>query len=90
MIDVVSDRNFYTKQGQHLNSKGKENTSKKISTVIEYLCNRKVELISGKWDKDEKIKSSEHQKIQDMIGSNSEEVKSEWNNEPDILDAEER
>jgi hypothetical protein len=30
MIDVVSERNFYTKHGQHLNSGGKESTTKKL------------------------------------------------------------
>jgi len=34
MIDVVSERNFYTKPGQHLNSGGKENMSKKIATTV--------------------------------------------------------
>ena len=74
-FDVVSDGKFYTNQEQHLNSTGKENMSKKIVTAIEYLCNKKVELISGKWYKNEKIKSPDHQAVQDVIGSNSEDVK---------------
>jgi hypothetical protein len=53
MIDVVSERNFYTKYGQHLNSGGKESMSQKIATTIECLLYRKVEFISGKWYNDE-------------------------------------
>jgi hypothetical protein len=49
MIDVVSERNFYTKHGQQLNSGRKESMAKKIATTTECLLNRKVEPISGKW-----------------------------------------
>ena len=90
MIDVVSDRKFYTNQGQHLNSTGKENMSKKIATAIKYLCNKKVQLISGKWYKNEEIKSPDHQAVQDVTRSASEDVKSELNSAQGILDAEER
>jgi len=34
MIEVVSERNFYTKHGQNLNSGGKESMSKKTTTTI--------------------------------------------------------
>jgi hypothetical protein len=37
MIDVVSERNLYTKYGQHLNSGGKESIAKKTAKTIEYL-----------------------------------------------------
>jgi hypothetical protein len=47
MIDVVSEKNFYTKLGQHLNSGGKESMAKKIATIIECLLHRKVEPIVG-------------------------------------------
>jgi predicted GTPase len=47
VIDVVSERNFYTKHVQHLNSEGKESMAKKIATTC--LLNRKVESVSGKW-----------------------------------------
>jgi hypothetical protein len=40
MIDVVSERHFYTKHGQHLNSGGKESMAKKTATTIECLLNR--------------------------------------------------
>jgi len=89
MIDVVSDRNSYTRQGQHLNSTGKEHMAKKITTVIEYLCNKKEELISGKWYKEAEIKNPEHQDIQEVMGSNLEEEKREWNNAREISDTEE-
>jgi hypothetical protein len=35
MIDVVSERNFYTKHGQHLNSGGKESMSQKTVSTKE-------------------------------------------------------
>jgi hypothetical protein len=37
-IDVVSERNFCTKHGQHLNTGGKEIMSQKIATTIELPC----------------------------------------------------
>jgi len=49
MIEVVSERNLYTKHGQHLNSEGKESMAKKIASSIEYLFNKKMERIRGKW-----------------------------------------
>jgi lysophospholipase L1-like esterase len=52
MIDVVSDRVCYTKQGQHLNSEGKENMSKNIAATIECLLSKIVDLISVKWYND--------------------------------------
>jgi hypothetical protein len=48
VINVVNERNFYTKHRQHLNSEGKESMAKKIAITIECLLNRKVEPISGK------------------------------------------
>jgi hypothetical protein len=38
MIDVVNDRNLYTRHGQHLNTKGKETMAKKIASTIECVC----------------------------------------------------
>jgi len=34
MIDAVSERNLYTKHGQHLNSEGKESMAKKSTSTI--------------------------------------------------------
>jgi len=34
MIEVVSERNLYTKHGQRLSSKGKESMTKKIASTV--------------------------------------------------------
>jgi len=47
MIEVISERNLYTKHGQHLNSEGKESMAKKIASTIECLLNKKVEPVRG-------------------------------------------
>jgi hypothetical protein len=86
MIDVVSERNFYTKHGQHLNSGGKESMPQNTATTIECLLNRKVELISGKWYNDEETDSQEHQDVQGMIGNIPEDEKSECSSTSGVLD----
>jgi capsular polysaccharide biosynthesis protein len=48
MIEVVSERNLYTKHDQHLNSEGKESMARKIASSIECLFNKKVEPILKK------------------------------------------
>ena len=48
MIDVVNNRNFYTRHGQHLNTDGKENMAKNIASAIECLLSKQVEPITGK------------------------------------------
>jgi hypothetical protein len=40
MIDVVHDRNLYTRHGQHLNTEGKETMAKKIASTIECVLNK--------------------------------------------------
>jgi hypothetical protein len=88
MIDVVSERNFYTKYGQHMNSGGKENMSQKtaIATVTECLLNRKVELISDKWYNGEQTNSQEHEAMQGKIDNNPEDEKSECSSTSCVLD----
>jgi hypothetical protein len=76
VIDVVSERNFYTKHGQHLNSEGKESMAKRIATTIECLLNRKVEPISRKWYSEEETDNQEHKAVQGKI-DNPEDEKSE-------------
>jgi len=86
MIDVVSERNFYTKLGQHLNSGRKESMAKKISTTIECLLNRKVEPISGKWYTEEETDNQEHQAMQGKIDNNQEDENSECSSTSGVLD----
>jgi hypothetical protein len=73
MIDVISERVFYTKHGQHLNSGAKENMSKKTVTTIECMLNRKVEPISVKWCKEEETINQEHQVLQGKTDNNLED-----------------
>jgi hypothetical protein len=40
-VDAVSERNLYTKHGQHLNTEGKESTAKKSASTIKCLLNKK-------------------------------------------------
>jgi hypothetical protein len=80
MRHVVSERNFYTKHGRHLNSEGKESMAKKTATTIECLLNRKVEPISGKWYTEE-----EHQAMQEKTDNNPEDEKSECSSTSGIL-----
>ena len=77
MIDVVSERNLYTKRGQHLNSGGKESMANKIATTRECLLNRKVEPISGKWYNEEEPDNQEHQAVQGKTDNNPEDENSE-------------
>jgi hypothetical protein len=48
LIDIVSDRNLYTKHRQHLNSEGKENMAKKIASSIVNVLTVKTEPICSK------------------------------------------
>jgi hypothetical protein len=64
MIEVVNERNLYTKHGQHLNSEGKENMAKKIASTIECLFKKKVESIRGKWYTKEETGILDHQPVQ--------------------------
>ena len=49
MIEVISERAFYTKHGHHLNTRGKEFMAKKIVATIECVINRKMRPVSMKW-----------------------------------------
>jgi len=52
LIDVTIDREFYTRHGQHLNSRGKESMASKIAQSIERLVKKKDHPISMKWQDD--------------------------------------
>jgi hypothetical protein len=72
MIDVVNDRNLYTRHGQHLNTEGKETMAKKIGLTKESVLNKQVELITGKWYTDKAIDALDHQPAQSTIDNNNE------------------
>jgi hypothetical protein len=72
IVDVVSESNFYTRHGQHMNLTRKDNMSKKIATTIEYLINSDKEPISGE-HKDAEINSQKHQALQDTTSNDPEE-----------------
>jgi tRNA 2-selenouridine synthase SelU len=86
MIDVVSERNFYTKHGLHLNSENKESMAKKIVITIECLLNRKVEPISGKWYTEEETDNQEQQAMEGKIDNNPEDENSECSSTLGVLD----
>ena len=85
MIDVVNDRNLYTRHGQHLNTEGKENMTKKIISAIEHVLSKQVEPITGKWYTD-KTDTLDHQPVQGMIDNNTEVEFNERSNTPGGLD----
>ena len=77
---MVNERNYYTRHGQHLNSAGKDNMLKRVTTAIEHLFNRDTDPIKGEWYKDEDT--------QDATNNDPEEAKSEYNSAtgaPDFL-----
>lgn len=57
MIEVTSERELYTKHGQHLNSRGKETMANKIALSIENVLKRKVDPINMKWQEDDGVDS---------------------------------
>ena len=73
MIDVVSERNLFTKHGQHMNSEGKESMAKKTASTIESLLNKKVEPISGNWFTELKMGILDHQPVQGKTDNNPED-----------------
>jgi hypothetical protein len=86
MIDVVSDKVCYTKQGQHLNSGGKESMSKKIVATIECLLNKSVDPISVELYNEEVTGNQEHPALQGKTGNHSEEEESECSGTSSVLD----
>jgi hypothetical protein len=59
LIEVPNERDFYTKHGQHLNSRGKEIMANKVALTIENVVKRKVDPISIKWcDAEEIVRST--------------------------------
>jgi len=52
LIDMFSEREFFMKHGQHLNSRDKKNMANRIAWTIESMIERKVDPISVKWYND--------------------------------------
>jgi hypothetical protein len=52
LIDVVSEREFFTKHGQHLNSTGKESMVRRSARTTDSMIKKKVDPISVKWYND--------------------------------------
>jgi hypothetical protein len=71
MIDVVNDRNLYTRHGQHLNTEGKETVANKIASTIECMLNKQVEPITGKWYTDKATDTLDHHPVQGTINDNT-------------------
>ena len=85
MIEV-SERNLYTKHGQHLNSDGKESMAKKIASTIECWFNKKVEPIRGKWYTEEETGILDHQPMQGKTDNNPEEGNKECSSTSGVVD----
>ena len=86
MVEVVSERNLYTKHGQHLNSESKESMAKKIASTIECWFNKKVEPIREKWYTEEETGILDHQPMQGKIDNNPEEGNKEYSSTSGVVD----
>jgi hypothetical protein len=86
LIDVVSERNLFTKHGQHLNSEGKESMAKKNASIIECLLNKEVKPISGKCYTEEKADILDHQPVQGKTDNNPEDGNNECRSTSGVLD----
>jgi hypothetical protein len=86
MIDVVNNRNLYTRHRQHLNTEGMENMAKKIVSAIQRVLSKQVEPITGKWYTDKTTDTLDHQPVQGMIDYNTEVEFNERSNTPGGLD----
>ena len=49
LIEVTSDREFYTERGQHLNWRGKETVANETVLSIEQVLQRKVDTLNKEW-----------------------------------------
>jgi hypothetical protein len=70
-LEVVSEREFYTKYGQHLNSRGKESMASRIARTIESMIKKKVDAISMKLYNDtvtdRNVNTKPHRKRQGLM-----------------------
>jgi len=70
LIEVASEREFSTKHGQHLNSRGKISMASRTARTIESMIKSKVNPISTKWYNDAATESQkcQHQATQEKTG----------------------
>jgi hypothetical protein len=61
LIEVNSERDLYTRHGQHFNSRGKETIASKIALTIENVVKRRVDPITIQWYGEEE---PDNQKLQ--------------------------
>ena len=71
LIEVGSEREHYTRHGQHLNSRGKENIASKLALTIESVVKRKVDPIRIKLYGEEGLDSQKHQDQTTQASSSS-------------------
>jgi hypothetical protein len=69
IIDVVKERNYYTRHGQHLNLAGKDSMAKRITTMIEHLLNSENAPNKGERYKDVEADSPNCQASRDTSSS---------------------
>jgi hypothetical protein len=55
LIEVPSERELYTKHGQHLNWRGKETMTNEIALSIEKVLKRNVDPINMEWQENNEI-----------------------------------
>jgi hypothetical protein len=67
IIDVVNDRNLYSRHRQHLNTEGKETMAKKIASTLECMLNKQVKPVTGKWYTEKAMDTLDHHPVQGMI-----------------------
>ena len=60
LMEVPSERELYTKHGQHLNWRGKETMANEIALSIEKVLKRKVDPINMEWQENNEIDSQRH------------------------------
>jgi hypothetical protein len=60
LVEVPSEREFYTKHVQHLNWRGKETMANEIALSIENVLKRKVDPINKEWQENNEVDSQSH------------------------------
>lgn len=86
MIEVGNGRNLYTRHGQHLNTEGKKDMTKKIASAMQHVLSNWVEPITGMWYIDKATDTLDHQPAQGMADNNTEVETDEHSNTPAGLD----
>jgi hypothetical protein len=64
LVDVIKEREFYTRHGQHQNSRSKESIASKIAQTVESIMMKKADLISMKWYDGDEINNQDRKHLQ--------------------------